>query len=54
MSVTALKINTEDRDSFAKPAVADALVAKARELKPFFQAEAPKGEKLRAPTPEAD
>ncbi len=54
MSVTALKLNTEDRDSFAKPGVADALVAKARELKSFFQAEAPKGEKLRAPTPEAD
>lgn len=40
--------------SFADSKTADAMVDKARELRPFFMAEAPEGEKRRNPTPAAD
>ena len=56
MSVAAaLKLTPdEDFNSYARPEIAEALIAKVRELRPLFQAEAPEGEKLRAPTPKAD
>jgi alkylation response protein AidB-like acyl-CoA dehydrogenase len=47
-------LKTEDLTSFADRATADAMVAKAKELRPLFQAEAAEGEKLRAPTKAAE
>lgn len=47
---TVIQLETKDRYSFADKATADAMVAKARELRPLLMAEAPAGEKLRAPT----
>jgi alkylation response protein AidB-like acyl-CoA dehydrogenase len=47
---TIAKFKTEDLATFADRATADAIVAKAKELRPLFQAEAAAGEKRRSPT----
>jgi alkylation response protein AidB-like acyl-CoA dehydrogenase len=47
---TVVKINTENFSTFADKATADAMVAKAKELRPLLTAEAPAGEAQRAPT----
>jgi alkylation response protein AidB-like acyl-CoA dehydrogenase len=47
---TVVKINTENFSTFADKATADAMVAKAKELRPLLMAEAPAGEAQRAPT----
>jgi alkylation response protein AidB-like acyl-CoA dehydrogenase len=47
---TVANLKTEDLTTFADRATADAMIAKAKELRPLFQAEAAAGEKLRAPT----
>lgn len=47
---TVVKIDTEDFSTFADKATADAMVAKAKELRPLFMAEAPAGEAKRSPT----
>lgn len=47
---TITKLKTDDLSTFADSATADAMVAKAKELRPLFQAEAALGEKLRSPT----
>tara|TARA_R110001606_G_scaffold156044_11_gene298757 strand:+ start:3958 stop:5187 length:1230 start_codon:yes stop_codon:yes gene_type:complete len=44
------KINNEELATFADKATADAMVAKAKELRALFSAEAAAGEKLRSPT----
>lgn len=44
------QINTESFSTFADKATADAMVAKAKELRPLLMAEAPAGEAKRAPT----
>ena len=48
---TAAKIQGDDLTTFADRATADAMIAKAKELCPLFQAEAAEGEKRRSPTP---
>jgi hypothetical protein len=45
---TVVKINTENFSTFADKATADAMVAKAKELRPLLTAEAPAGEAQRA------
>jgi alkylation response protein AidB-like acyl-CoA dehydrogenase len=47
---TVTKLKTDDLSTFADRATADAMVAKAKELRPLFQAEAAEGEKRRSPT----
>ncbi|MFM2100867.1 MAG: hypothetical protein RLZZ366_2406, partial [Pseudomonadota bacterium] len=47
---TVAKINTENFSTFADKATADAMVAKAKELRPLLMAEAPAGEVQRSPT----
>ena len=47
---TAAKLPGDGLTSFADRATADAMVAKAKELRPLFQAEAAEGEKRRSPT----
>jgi alkylation response protein AidB-like acyl-CoA dehydrogenase len=47
---TVAKINTENFSTFADKATADAMVAKAKELRPLLMAEAPAGEAQRSPT----
>jgi alkylation response protein AidB-like acyl-CoA dehydrogenase len=47
---TVVKINTENFSTFADKATADAMVAKAKELRPLLMAEAPAGEAQRSPT----
>jgi alkylation response protein AidB-like acyl-CoA dehydrogenase len=47
---TVVKINTENFSTFADKATADAMVAKAKELRRLLMAEAPAGEAQRAPT----
>jgi alkylation response protein AidB-like acyl-CoA dehydrogenase len=47
---TVVKIDTEDFSTFADKATADAMVAKAKELRPLLMAEAPAGEAKRSPT----
>ncbi len=51
---TIAKAAAEDLSTFADKATADALVARAKELRPFLMAEAPEGEKRRNPTPAVD
>ena len=51
---TVANLRTEDLTTFADRATADAMIAKAKELRPLFQAEAAAGEKLRAPTKTAE
>ena len=51
---TVVKLDTEDFSTFADRATADAMVAKARELRPLFQAEAAEGERQRSPTKAAE
>ncbi len=51
---TVIKLDTEDFSTFADRATADAMVAKARELRPLFQAEAAAGERQRSPTKAAE
>ena len=51
---TATMTESPDFSTFADKATADALVARARELRPFLMAEAPEGEKRRNPTPAVD
>lgn len=51
---TVAKLDTEDFSSFADRATADAMVAKARELRPLFQGEAAEGERQRSPTKVAE
>ena len=47
---TAAKLPSEDLTTFADRAVADAMIAKAKELRSLFEAEAAEGEKRRSPT----
>ncbi len=47
---TVAKINADELSTFADKATADAMVAKAKELRPLLMAEAPAGEAKRAPT----
>jgi len=47
---TFAKISNEETSSFADKATADAMVAKAKELRPLLMAEAPAGEAQRSPT----
>jgi alkylation response protein AidB-like acyl-CoA dehydrogenase len=47
---TVVKLNTDEFSTFADKATADAMVAKAKELRPLLMAEAAAGEALRAPT----
>lgn len=47
---TVAKINANELSTFADKATADAMVAKAKELRPLLMAEAPAGEAKRAPT----
>ena len=47
---TVVKLDTNDLSTFADRATADAMVAKARELRPLFQGEAAAGERQRSPT----
>jgi alkylation response protein AidB-like acyl-CoA dehydrogenase len=47
---TVTNLKTDDFATFADQVTADAMVAKARELRPLFQAEAAEGEKRRSPT----
>jgi len=51
---TVAKLDTQDFASFADRATADAMVAKARELRPLFQDEAAAGERQRSPTKVAE
>ncbi|MEY2942739.1 MAG: hypothetical protein RLY97_753 [Pseudomonadota bacterium] len=51
---TAATIESSDFATYADKATADALVARAKELRPFLMAEAPEGEKRRNPTPAVD
>lgn len=44
------KINSDEFATFADKATADAMVARAQELRPFLMAEAPAGEAQRSPT----
>lgn len=54
MMATASMTKSPDLATFADKATADALVARAKELRPFLMAEAPEGEKRRNPTPAVD
>jgi alkylation response protein AidB-like acyl-CoA dehydrogenase len=47
---TVANLKTEDFATFADKATADAMVAKAKELRPLLMAEAPAGEAKRSPT----
>jgi alkylation response protein AidB-like acyl-CoA dehydrogenase len=47
---TVANLKTEDFATFADKATADAMVAKAKELRPLLMAEAPAGEAQRSPT----
>ena len=47
---TVVKLDTDDLSTFADRATADAMVAKAKELRPLFQGEAAAGERQRSPT----
>jgi alkylation response protein AidB-like acyl-CoA dehydrogenase len=47
---TVANLKTEDFATFADQATADAMVAKAKELRPLLMAEAPAGEAQRSPT----
>lgn len=47
---TAVQVKIPDHSTFADQATADAMVAKAIELRPLLQAEAAAGEKQRSPT----
>jgi alkylation response protein AidB-like acyl-CoA dehydrogenase len=47
---TVAHINNDDFATFANKATADAMVAKAKELRPLLMAEAPAGEAQRSPT----
>lgn len=51
---TVVKLDTNDLSTFADRATADAMVAKARELRPLFQGEAAAGERQRSPTKVAE
>lgn len=51
---TNVKTDTNDFATFADKATADAMVAKAKELRPLFMAEAAEGEKKRSPTAAAE
>ena len=51
---TAPMSDSSTHNSFADQATADAMVAKARELRPLFMAEAAAGEKQRSPTKAAE
>lgn len=51
---TAMKIESQTFSAFADSAVADGYIAKARELRDLFRAEAAEGEKRRSPTPAVD
>jgi alkylation response protein AidB-like acyl-CoA dehydrogenase len=51
---TVVKLDTEDFSTFADRATADAMIAKAKELRPLFQAEAAAGERQRSPTKVAE
>ena len=51
---TVVKLDTNDFSTFADRATADAMVAKARELRPLFQGEAAAGERQRSPTKVAE
>ena len=51
---TVVKLDTDDLSTFADRATADAMVAKARELRPLFQGEAAAGERQRSPTKAAE